>query len=66
MNEKELQDMLGWLLINGSDDADAEPLVNALDGVSTFDDAGVMTLNKGLVLYLDDGQEYQLTIVKSR
>lgn len=32
----------------------------------TFVDAGVMTRDKGLVLKLDDGAEFQITIVKSR
>ena len=34
--------------------------------VETFANAGVMTYNKGLVLTLPDGSEYQLTIVQSR
>jgi len=34
--------------------------------VRTFEDAGVMTYNKGLVITLPDGTEYQLTIVRSR
>ena len=34
--------------------------------VETFDNAGVMTYNKGLVITLPDGSEYQLTIVQSR
>jgi hypothetical protein len=33
--------------------------------VVTFDDVGMMTRNKGLVLRFDDGREYQLTIVRS-
>ncbi len=34
--------------------------------VSTFEEAGVMTYDKGLVIRLPDGTEYQLTIVQSR
>ena len=34
--------------------------------VETFANAGVMTYNKGLVITLPDGSEYQLTIVQSR
>ena len=33
--------------------------------VSTFSEAGVMTNNKGLVVELPGGQEFQLTIVES-
>lgn len=32
----------------------------------TFEEAGVMTMNRGLVIRLKDGCEYQLTIVQSR
>ena len=34
--------------------------------VRTFEESGIMTRNKGLVIRLDDGSEFQLTIVKSR
>ena len=34
--------------------------------VRTFAEAGVMTYNKGLVITLPDGSEYQLTIIQSR
>ena len=40
----------------------------ALEGcrVRTFEDAGVMTYNKGVVISLPDGSEFQVTIVQSR
>jgi len=34
--------------------------------VSTFEESGVMTYDKGLVIRLPDGTEYQLTIIQSR
>ena len=34
--------------------------------VRTYEDAGIMTYDKGLVITLPDGTEYQLTIVRSR
>ena len=34
--------------------------------VQTFDNAGIMTYNKGLVITLPDGSEFQVTIVQSR
>jgi hypothetical protein len=37
-----------------------------VDSVSSFGDDGVMTYNKGVVLRLTDGSEFQLTIVRSR
>lgn len=33
--------------------------------VTTFRDAGVLTMNRGLVVHLPNGQESQLTIVES-
>ncbi len=34
--------------------------------VRTFQQAGIMTYNKGLVISLPNGTEFQLTIVQSR
>ena len=34
--------------------------------VEIYSEAGVMTYNKGLVITLPDGSEFQLTIVQSR
>ena len=34
--------------------------------VRSFEDAGVMTSNAGLVLRAPDGQEFQISVVKSR
>ena len=34
--------------------------------VHTFDEAGVMTRDAGLVITLPDGSEYQVTILRSR
>ncbi len=33
--------------------------------VTTFRDAGVLTMNRGVVVTLPNGQEFQLTIVES-
>jgi hypothetical protein len=48
-------------LMNENDDK--FPLYHS---VRSFRDAGVLTRNAGLVLRLDDGSEFQITIVKSR
>jgi len=34
--------------------------------VCTFEDNGVLTRNRGLVVTMDDDAEYQITIVQSR
>ena len=40
--------------------------VPIVDGCVRFKDAGVLTNNSGLILYLSDGAEFQITIVRSR
>jgi hypothetical protein len=44
-------------------DPTEDPVVQ---NVMTFEDAGVMTHDKGLVLRTEDGREFQVTIVRSR
>jgi len=39
--------------------------IPAVSGVSTFQEAGVLTRNKGLVVRLQNGAEFQITIVQS-
>jgi hypothetical protein len=34
--------------------------------VDTFDDAGILTMNKGLIVELENGEEFQITIIQSR
>ena len=34
--------------------------------VNTFENEGILTHNKGLVVRLNNGSEFQITIVKSR
>lgn len=62
-NEETLQNGLA-ALIRG--DADPEEMCWENLDVSTYDDAGILTYDKGLVIQLPDGSEYQLTIVRSR
>jgi hypothetical protein len=38
----------------------------SVESAQSFEDAGVMTTNAGLVLILSDGTEYQITVVRSR
>ena len=40
-------------------------LERAGGAVSTFRDAGVLTMNRGLVVTLPNGQSFQVTIVES-
>jgi hypothetical protein len=46
-------------------DPDIYPDFDEVDTVS-FQDAGVLTMNKGLVVRLPNGQKFQVTIVEDR
>ena len=50
----------GELELNESFDPDG------VSGVATFEDAGILTRNRGLVVTMDNGEEYQIKIVQSR
>jgi len=74
MNARELQDLLRDLLdelIFARDDEDdpfAE-LAERTEGIrqiATYDDVGMMTTDKGLVVECDDGSEFQVSIVRSK
>jgi hypothetical protein len=52
--------LAGELEVNESFDPDG------IRSVRTFTDLGVMTGNHGLVVRMDDGSEYQVTVVRSR
>ena len=68
MNETQLQELLQNLL----DDEDAclsaqdtdDPM--AVESAWSFEHVGVMTNNKGLVVRMQDGTEFQVTVVQSR
>ena len=76
MNEQRFQDCLYILLQSISDnnfaDEDGDtlwPILTGSDNISqvrSFDDEGMLTSNKGLVINLKDGSEFQLTIVKRK
>ena len=76
MNEQRFQDCLYTLLQSISDnnfaDEDGDtlwPILTGSDNISevrSFNDEGMLTNNKGLVVKLENGSEFQLTIVKSR
>lgn len=65
MSESDFQEELKDLLKG----EDYDSVFTEMDGihlVSTFESAGVLTRNKGLVVLMNDGSEYQITIVRSR
>ena len=69
MGEYEVQDGIRILLDEQWDEMVADNFseeFSSLENVSTFEESGILTTNKGLVIRLADGSEYQLTIVKSK
>jgi hypothetical protein len=62
-SEQAFQDQLAAAIQYAAEDPEASGL-DCL--VESFTDHGVMTLNAGLVVALEDGSEYQLTIVQSK
>ena len=54
---------MGWL-------TEAIDMLNEEDGkiktVTTFEEAGLLTCNKGLVVKTTGGREFQITIMQSR
>lgn len=64
MNELVIQNALEMILDGDCDVCDTA--FEELVGVTTFEDAGVMSRDNGLVLRMSDGSEFQLYIVKSR
>ena len=61
MPEKKLQDLLQAIL---RDDLEVEPSYY-IAKVQTFEEAGVPTEKKGLVVTMSNGSEYQVTIAES-
>jgi len=35
-------------------------------GIQTFEEAGMLTNNEGVIVRIKDGSEFQITVVKSR
>lgn len=60
MAEDEFEEWLAEIIDEGDSALD-----NQIDEIKTFEEAGVMTLDKGLVVRLRNGQEFQLTITES-
>ena len=72
MNEQTMQDALNALIadvmlcIDTGDDIEPPEELEGVDSIQTFEEAGVLTMNKGLVLRMKDRREFQVTIVQSR
>ena len=53
-------------ILNGEGDVNEILDPDGIDHVAPYDEAGVLTRNAGMVVRLDDGTEFQVTIVRSR
>jgi hypothetical protein len=59
--EQQFQERLAELILNDNEDGGEGQYVR----VASFAEAGVMTMNAGLEVQLEDGSTFQLTIVQS-
>lgn len=66
MNEKDMQELLtdGILLLDQQAEEEGEEPKNY--DISTFEDAMVCTTDKGLVIRMNDGSEFYITIKQTR
>ena len=52
--------------IEGLDQSIVEYFEDVLNDISSFENEGVLTRDKGFVIRMVDGSQFQITIVKSR
>lgn len=65
MNEHGFTACLKGVLFDGLD-VNESFVPDGIARVETFAEAGVLTMNAGLVVTIDDGSQFQITIVRSR
>jgi len=70
MNEEEFANELKDIIDLATDadvmeEIDVEPVLQVVS-IRSFDEAALLTSDKGLVIRLKDGQEFQVTIKRSR
>lgn len=64
MNEKTIEDALN-LLISGELDL-VDTALGEVSNIKTYAEAGMLTRDSGLVLRMEDGSEFQITIKQSK
>ena len=62
--EKDMEAIIAEALEFADDDDNGG--IPELDSVYTFEQEGLLTRNKGLIVNMADGSQFQVTIVKSR
>jgi len=72
MTEQTMQDALNALIadmmlcIDTGDEMEPPEEFEGIDSIQSFEEAGILTNNKGLVIRMKDQREFQITIVQSR
>ena len=64
MNEKTIEDALN-LLISGELDL-VDTALGEVSNIKTYAEAGILTRDSGLVLRMEDGSEFHITIKQSK
>ena len=64
LNEKTIEDALN-LLISGELDL-VDTALGEVSNIKTYAEAGILTRDSGLVLRMEDGSEFQITIKQSK
>ena len=64
MNEKTIEDALN-LLISGELDL-VDTALGEVSNIKTYAEAGILTRDSGLVLRMEDGSGFQITIKQSK
>lgn len=64
MNEKTIEDALN-LLISGELDL-VDTALGEVSNIKTYAEVGILTRDSGLVLRMEDGSEFQITIKQSK
>ena len=67
MNEQDITTLIAESL-NAHADPDSQDCIIGIEDINairTFEENSVMTNNAGLVLHMEDGSEFQITIVQS-
>lgn len=60
--ENDFESVITEAIENASEEGSCEPVRR----ISSYEEAGVMTRNAGVVVRMEDGSEFQVTIVQSR
>ena len=65
MNAQDIEEMLEGIIDESTDNEDSS-FGEDIKSVTSFSSAGMLSMNKGLVLTMQDGSEFQITIVQSK